>query len=227
MKEVWKDISGYEGLYQVSNFGRVKSLKCRREKILKLEKTKDNYLTIRLSKDKTRKHIGVHRLVAQAFISNPDNLSQVNHKDENKENNFVENLEWCTQVYNMSYGTRVQRLSMEVNQYDLQGNFIKKWNSIKEAERQLHIRHISDCCKEKVISAGGYIWKYTDNDKIIIRENKRKRKVIQYDLQGNFVNEWNCIKDIERKLGFNNRNISACCRNKRPTAYGFIWKYRD
>jgi len=115
MEEIWKDIEGYEKFYQVSNFGRIKSLNridssnhriC--EKILKLKKRK-NYLGVDLHKNGELRTYSVHRLVAQAFIPNPDNKPQVNHIDEDKYNNQVNNLEWCTVLYNNTYGTRMER----------------------------------------------------------------------------------------------------------------------
>ena len=106
--EEWKDIKGYEGLYQISNKGRVKSL-YNKGKILTPGKDKDGYSIVSLYKNKIKKTNKVHRLVAQAFLSNPDNLPQVNHKDENKLNNCVENLEWCSVEYNINYGTRNER----------------------------------------------------------------------------------------------------------------------
>lgn len=115
--EIWKDIKGYEGLYQVSNKGRVKSLNYRRigkEGILKGRPDKDGYLRIGLYKNKKQKPFYIHRLVAIAFLPNPNNLPQVNHKDENKENNHVENLEWCTSEYNNNYGSRNERASVSM-----------------------------------------------------------------------------------------------------------------
>lgn len=109
MTEIWKDIEGYEGKYQVSNFGQVKSM-IGQEKVLHPKKHRNGHLQIGLHKDKKRKTMYIHRLVAQAFIPNPDNLPCVNHKDENPNNNNVDNLEWCTQKYNCNYGTRVDRI---------------------------------------------------------------------------------------------------------------------
>ena len=106
MKEIWLNIEGYSN-YMISNYGRVKSLNYRRtgkEKILSLKKDKKGYYYITLSKDGIGRNYKIHRLVAQAFIPNPNNLPQVNHKDENPSNNCVENLEWCTNEYNLNYG---------------------------------------------------------------------------------------------------------------------------
>ena len=112
--EIWKDIPGYEGLYKVSNLGRIKSLgngKTRKENILRLTKDKYGYLYITLSENGKLKKFKVHRLVAMAFIPNPNNYTQINHKDENRSNNRVENLEWCTQKYNNNYGNHSKNIS--------------------------------------------------------------------------------------------------------------------
>lgn len=117
MEEVYKDIEGYEGLYQVSNLGNVKSLnysKTKKENVLK-PGIRNGYLKVDLCKNKTRKTYSVHRLVAQAFIENPNNLPMINHKDECKTNNVVSNLEWCTQKYNSNYGTRNERLGKAIS----------------------------------------------------------------------------------------------------------------
>lgn len=115
-QEVWKDIDEYKGLYQISNLGRVKSLKkyagksLREEKILKTYKDKDGYIKVILCKNNKTRFLSIHRLLAEAFIPNPENLPQINHKDENKENNDIDNLEWCTCKYNINYGSRNERM---------------------------------------------------------------------------------------------------------------------
>ena len=123
MKEEWRGIKGYEGRYQISSFGRVKSLKDRygnyREKILKPSKNSQGYLYVILHKNSKVKSFRVHRLVALHFIENPNNYKEVNHKDENKENNKVDNLEWCAHYYNMNYGTRNKRLSEKLKGREL------------------------------------------------------------------------------------------------------------
>lgn len=170
-EEIWRDIEGYEGLYQVSDKGRVRSLKYGKEHILKPERTHNGYLRVNLCKNEKQKHFLVHRLVALTFITNPNNLPDVNHKDENKENNRVENLEWCDCKYNINYGTRTQRiaekntngkLSKPVLQYTLDGKFVKKWKSVIDVQRNLGYScgNISSCCLGKRKSANGFIWKY-------------------------------------------------------------------
>ena len=104
--EEWRPVVGYEGLYEVSNIGQVINIKTGH--ILKQHKDKDGYWVLSLKRDKYKTYFA-HRLVAQAFIPNPDNLPMVNHKDEDKTNNNVDNLEWCTAKYNSTYGTARER----------------------------------------------------------------------------------------------------------------------
>lgn len=170
-KEIWKDIAGYEKMYQVSNLGRVRSLDryswngykywLQKGKILKPCQQKSGYLNVDLSNGHSKSHKDrVHRLVAQAFISNPNNYPQVNHKDEDKSNNKVENLEWCTAKYNLNYGhhnkkaanTRMKNdfekiairngrmVSKPVIQLTLDGKIIKYYNSQSEAARKNNIK---------------------------------------------------------------------------------------
>lgn len=166
MNEIWRDIEGYEGLYQVSNKGRVKSLKYGKERILKSHDNGRGYVDVQLSKDSTRKYIKVHRLVAQAFIPNQNNLSEVNHKDENKKNNCVENLQWMRHIDNCNYGTRNERISRKILQYSKSGEFIREWPGAREVERVLSINHsdIIQCCRGRYKSAGGFVWRYKEKD---------------------------------------------------------------
>ena len=120
MDEIWKDIPGYEGIYQVSNNGKVKSMKRIRkgggvlkEKMMTLYLDKDGYVKTSLYKNKKKNPMMVHRLVAFAFIDNPNMFPQINHKDENHSNNNVENLEWCDSKYNTNYGSRSKKISGE------------------------------------------------------------------------------------------------------------------
>lgn len=157
-KEIWKDIPDFEGLYQVSNLGRVKSLNynhTKNEKILKNRKGKRGYLYVALWKNKKRYNFSVHRLVMYGF--NGKNNLIINHKDEITSNNKLENLEYCTQKYNCIYS-----ISKKVLQYDFNGNFIKEWESIAQVIEKLNIRNISQACRGIRKTAGGYIWKYKE-----------------------------------------------------------------
>lgn len=168
-KEYWKDIVNYEN-YQVSNLGRVRSLYNNkgqyRIKILN-PIIGNGYYRVRLFKNKKNKLYSVHRLVAEAFIHNPDNLPCINHKDENRLNNIVENLEFCTHKYNSNYGTAIKRtinkISKKVYQYTLDGELVKIYNSVKECE-QYNFKHsgISACCRGDKYrkTYKGYIWRY-------------------------------------------------------------------
>lgn len=167
MQEIWKDITDYEELYQVSNLGRVKTLKreiirskpylskrIAPEKIIYIKPLND-YLGVTLYKDGKRKSFLVHRLVAKAFIPNPNNLPQVNHKDENKYNNCVSNLEWCTNDYNLNYGTGRERflslIMKPVCKFSLDGVFLEKYSSQTEAaiKNGVSQANISKCCNGK------------------------------------------------------------------------------
>ena len=164
--EEWRDIKGYEGKYMVSNLGRFKSLNYRRtgkEKILEGYPDKDGYLYVNLCKDGKGKQCMIHRLVAMAFIPNPDNLPEVNHKDENPKNNRVENLEWCSRQYNVDYS-----LSKAVIGIDKVSGLILEFPSTREAERQTGISkgNICDCLKGRQKSAGGYTWHYVESEEV-------------------------------------------------------------
>lgn len=167
--EVWKDIRDYEDYYQSSTFGRVRSvdrwvkgkngrLQFIKGKILKQLNHTHGYLSVNLSKCNTSKMFLVHRLVAETFIPNPNNLSMVNHKDENKQNNSVSNLEWCDSKYNCNYGTAIERMtksltnniytSREVDVYDLDMNFIETLPSLAECARKYNLKkaNVIHCC---------------------------------------------------------------------------------
>ena len=178
MKEEWKDIIGYEGYYQISNLGRVKSLerevKCAynskrlvKERIMKCNKDKDGYLLVLLAKESKNKYFKVHRLVGIHYIDNPDNLPQINHKDENKQNNTVDNLEWCTNKYNNNYGTKNDKSKRPIIQLSLDYKYICRYKSIVEASKKINKNHshIVQCCKRQRKSAYGYIWRYENENK--------------------------------------------------------------
>ena len=180
--EIWKDIEGYEGLYKVSNYSRIKSLgngdsNASVEKILKAHPDGGGHLKVNLNKKGKIKQVFCHVIAAIHFIPNPDNKNQVHHIDGNKLNNHIDNLMWVTHKEHFNFHPdihikagkaaaifNIKNKSKAVNQYDLQGNFIKTWQSVREIERELGYRHqniISCCnCKPHFNTAYGYIWKY-------------------------------------------------------------------
>lgn len=162
--EIYKDIEGYEG-YQISNHGNVKSLnynKTGKEKILKPKKNKSGYLQVVLYQQGKGKYHYIHRLVAQAFIENPNNLPQVNHKNQIKTDNRVENLEFCDAKYNCNFGTRNERSATNRSKPVMCLETGVVYPSANEAARQLGFAqtHISSACNGKYKQMYGYTWEY-------------------------------------------------------------------
>ena len=190
MKEIWKDIKGYEGLYQVSNLGNVKKIKNKKYNINKKEveekeinkyisigKHKLGYKNVKLTdKNGIRKNLFLHRIIAEAFVENPNNFNIINHKDGDKSNNNINNLEWTTQKDNVNHAWKNglcenvrkvcaingKRKSKKIIQKNKNGEVIKVWNSAMDIERELGIIHnnITFCCKHHNRTAGGFIWEY-------------------------------------------------------------------
>lgn len=176
MEETWKDVEGYEGLYQVSNLGRVKSLERYvirgrggiskvRERILKCGHDKDGYSCVALMLNGKRTTFRVHRLVAQAFIPNPENKPFVNHINEDKTNNHAKNLEWCTCKENNNHGTRNERMAKTQGKpiigIALKDGEVLAFEYASQAEKYgFDKSHIHKVCKGILKQHKGYVWKY-------------------------------------------------------------------
>ena len=176
MEEIWKDIKGYEGLYQVSNLGRIKRVLFKnnkttiiKEKILKYTVKNNGYCKVNLYKNNKQKTYHIHRLVAEAFIPNRDNSLEINHKDGNKKNNCINNLEWITHKENIQHGVKTG----------------------------------------------------------LITNIDKAKNVLQFDKSMNQIGQYNSVKEVARKLGYDATSIAGCCRSKKycKTAYGYIWRY--
>lgn len=242
--EIWKDIKGFEGRYQVSNLGRVRGLdrwslgdkpQFIKGKILKDSlNTYRGYYRVSLSDGHRRyTHYEVHRLVALHFVKGYKPGLVVNHKNEIKTDNRAENLEWCTQGYNLAYSDVVGYKRRTVYKYDLDGNFIAKYKCLADAEKEMGLslgRLVHALYESKIGYSHGFRWSFhfTPKGKWAKLANKYKstyRRIGQYDLNGNFIAKYESIKDASEKYGVSQTAICNCCHNKSKTSAGYIWKY--
>lgn len=259
--ELWKSVGIFRGVdftgyYEVSTFGRVRSLdryvntpsgrRLCHGAILNLHPSKrgvaKGYVTVHLRRDGVVIETGLHRLVATVFIPNPSNLPEVNHKDENPSNNRVDNLEWCTRLYNVNYGSHNQKIAnskkIPVVQLNYNGEIVKIWDCAKDADKcGYQDSKISDCMKNKRKVHGNSVWIYKrDYDKMThdeVRlyckqmEETQDNRIVQLTLEHEFIRVWQCAKDAIVELGLN-ANIYHCLTGHWKQYKGFIWmKYKD
>lgn len=221
--EIWKEIKGYEGLYAVSNRGRVKNIMSGR--ILKNRIDGHGYAFVALCKgDGTKpKQIKVHRLVALAFIPNSDNLPQVNHIDEDKTNNDVSNLEWVSASQNIRHSAH--QYSCRINQLSLDGELVKTWESSWQIERELGYAqgYIINCCKRKYKQAYGYRWEYADPS----QQRKFNRPVAALTKDGDLIAEYKSAAEASRCLKISYTQICLCLNGTYKSAHGLRFIYID
>ena len=204
-QEIWKDINGYEGLYQISNLGRLKSFKCTNIKILKPILTSAGYPSYFLRKNNIIKQYLLHRLLAISFIQNTKNKPCINHINGIRNDYSIENLEWCTQKENIQHainvlGKHVGCRKSKKNKHKI--NYIKKtyFNIINKR------RH------KKTI--------------LIKNINLNSKLVLQYDLNMNFIKQWESISSIKREYNLKNFNISSVFNEYTNKVVGYYWKYK-
>lgn len=218
--EIWKDIEGYEGMYQVSNIGRVRALdrvkpnsggQIAKGHILPQSDNGHGYRFVSLWKFNKGRRFYVHRLVASAFIPNPNNFPIINHKDENKSNNRYENLEWCTQKYNINYGNHMKRLkesyiangnNRPIDVYDKNGAFLKTFDCSNEVCKELgvHRRGLYLVCQGVAKSYKGYRFAFHGEPlKLYKKEGKAAPvSVLQYDNEGYLSACYDSMREAEK-----------------------------
>lgn len=229
--EIWKPITLNGCNLDVSNYGNVRFSKNHKKKSFHLNKY--GYPTIHIQKDRKIYAYRIHRLVAQLFIENPypEKFDCINHKDENRQNNFVENLEWCDRAYNNRYGSHIENIAKSHNkriiQYDLQGNKIREWESATIAARELGYSQssINWCClrKPKYNTYKGFIWRYFGDNDIRYKNGK---SVCKCDDMGNIIEEYINISTAAQSNNILITSITNCIKGRSKTAGGFIWKLK-
>lgn len=244
MEEIWKDIRGFEGRYQVSNMGQVRSLDrwslsehpyIIKGRMLKLSLNKGKgYVRVSLSGGhRDYKHYEVHRLVALHFVPGYKEGLVVNHKNEVKTDNRAENLEWCTYQYNLNYSDVVAWKRRQVYQYTMEGDFIAKHKCCADIEKKFckyqgAMAHIMYESKTGIWN--GYRWSFDPRTKeqwqaIAKKYKSSRRPVAQYDEQGNEIARFKTVTEASKVFGVTNVAISNCCTGKTKHAAGYRWKY--
>lgn len=239
-EEIWRDVEGYEGRYMVSSWGNVKSLRGR-GRILRPQIDIHGYFVVNLCQNSIPKTMRIHRLVANAFIPNPENLPCINHLDEVKANNKVENLEWCTYSHNINWGTRTQRVSQKlagsnctqnavnersraVMQFSRDGKYIATFNSTQAAGRAVtgrlaRNRDIVRCCQRKRPTAYGFVWRYVDEN------GGGTKPVAQVDENGNIIRRFPSVRCAAEEYKISYSGVAMCCQGYHKTTHGLRFIY--
>lgn len=249
--EVWKPIKGYEGLYEVSNKGRVKSLNYCGWNVIRImenKPSKGNYIRVKLRKNNKPKTFFVHRLVYEAFygdlpkyehtgVGNGSKMIVINHKDENPHNNNIENLEVLSHTENINYGTALlrrcesqknKRNSKKVYQYTTDGKLVKIWPSTMECNRNgFNFKNVAACCVGKRKHCNGFIWSYTplNKEQCCSLKTYNDYAIYQYTKEGELIKIWENAGECERN-GYNKVCVCRCCKGKQHLHKGYIWLYK-
>ena len=248
MEELWKNVEGTEGMYQVSNYGRVLVRDYRakgywREQISS-KRDRAGYRTVPIYYNGKRKVVLLHRLVAFAFIPNPNNYPVVNHKDQNPSNNVASNLEWCTIQYNATYADAVERRKARITgvyrsndavaQYALDGTFIKVHKSSRDASfavcgsRTLKAETIVEVCRGSRQMCCGYQWRYaSDGYPEKLPHYSRTNMIEQLSLDGEHIAYHKSSYEAYKAVGVQPSQVLKCCKGERDQSCGFRWRYYD
>lgn len=257
MEEIWKPIPNIENYYEVSNFGNVRSkerirkqgsgVSTLRPRILCQKENRCGYNTVHLSYNGISITKSVHRLVALTFIPNPNNLPCVNHKDENKKNNYVcikkdgtvdlkkSNIEWCSYKYNTNYGStqsrRISKINKSVFSYNIHTGVYDEYESIKYASIVLKLDSsaITAVCKKKKRTTHGYIFRYKGellSDKEIELAKTYQKRVVMLSIEGNFIKEFSSLSEASRETNTPLSCISLCCTGKQDSTKGYKWSLK-
>lgn len=214
-QEIWKDVLGYEGYYQVSSLGRVRSLprwvkatfgsmQYRPGKVLKNKRSR-GYNAVCLTKDNMGKYVRVGRLVAQTFLPNPDNLPQVNHKDCNCKNDRLDNLEWCDAKYNCNYADHNKKVS-------------------EAAKRRFQDPEQYRLLLERVRRNGqDPEWKRKQREAQL--NNSNSKAIDMLDMDGNYIRSFPSLAEAFRQIGIHSQNIGQCCLGRKQSAGGYKWRF--
>ena len=245
MCEIWKDIEGTEGMYRISNRGNVLVHSFRAKgywDYATITEGEGGYKFVAIYYDGERKRKLVHRLVAEAFLPNPENLPVVNHKDQNPSNNNAENLEWCTVQYNVTYANAIDRRRKKtigvyrsneaVAQYTKDGDFITTYKSARDAsfalsgDRTLKAECIVQVCRGIRNICCGYQWRYADGEiPLKIDAFRRTNMIEQLTLDGEHVAYYDSSYTAQKMTGAQPAQILKCCKGLRSQTCGFKWRF--